>query len=267
MWIFCCGMYRSGSTVQYNLVKELVETKTGGKALGVISRSQFSEQCRNYDHKERNFVVKCHRFIPDAVPFFQRGEASSVYVYRDPRDIIVSAMRKSEKSFEELDVTRLLRDCIQSYHEWHRLGNILVSKYETMVIDLKQETLRIALHLNIDISEAYALELAEKYAIERQKKRIQDFDYQNDGIRLASHIYDPETLLHPNHIHTGKSGQWKTELSPLQVAVIEAHTHDWLVTQGYPTSQSWSMRKLSCIVPYIKHKAKRLKKRVARSRG
>ena len=32
MWVFCCGMIRSGSTVQYHLTKDIVEVKMGGAA-------------------------------------------------------------------------------------------------------------------------------------------------------------------------------------------------------------------------------------------
>ena len=91
-----------------------------------------------------------------------------------------------------------------------------------MISDLKQEALRIARHLGIDITDAFALDLAEKGALDQQIKRIQDFDYQHRGIRLGENLtIDPETLLLSNHMCSGRCGPWKNVLSLPEVTFIE----------------------------------------------
>ena len=86
--------------------------------------------------------------------------------------------------------------------------------------------------------------------MEEQKKRIAKIDYlAGNTIKKKSGAYvDQETLLHNNHIRSGKSEQWKTGLAPLEVAFIEEHAYEWLVTLNYPISQNWLKRKYSVIV-------------------
>jgi hypothetical protein len=265
MWVFCCGMIRSGSTVQYHLTKDIVEVKMGGVALGaIVEPHEFSELYDQHAHTGGTFVIKCHEFVPDAIPLFEGGEAKAVYVYRDIRDVIVSHLWKTRTAFRETTVRKLLHSMLAAYYEWNNLGDILVSEYEEMVADLKQEALRIAEYLGIDISESFALELAKKYSIEQQKRRIQSFDYQSGGVRVGPHLYDPVTLLHDNHIRSGKCGQWMTELSPLQVGLIEEVAHDWMTDRGYSISQSWFIRKCSLVNLHARRIWRRARKLWAR---
>jgi hypothetical protein len=249
MWIFCCGMIRSGSTVQYEITQDIIETQAGGKGLGFVRPQQFIDLSSRHDAREQHFVIKCHAFIADALPLFVTGQARAIYVYRDLRDVVVSMMRKQRRDFDSRWVRGLLRNCLTASREWQNVGHILVSRYEDMVGDLRGEAHRIAEHLGMQISDQYARELADKYALEQQKRRIQGFDFRSVGIRTESGSWmDPKTLLHDDHIHSGASGHWKTKLLPLQVAFIEACAQDWMVRHGYSLSQSALMRRYSQLV-------------------
>lgn len=244
MWIFCCGMHQSGSTVQYLLTKEIVESNGKGKAIGFLGKRQFGELYHQYGHQYENIVIKSHRFVPDAIPLFEKGEARAIYVYRDLRDTIVSAINKNNCKFNYFNISNSIKNKLKQYYQWQSVNHILVSRYEDMITDLQEEARRIGQHLGIDVSEDFASELAQKYSLEQQKKRIASFDYEKYGVKFKPNVYyDPETQLHNNHINSGKFEQWKTELSPLQVAFIEARAYDWLIAHGYPISQSWLKRK------------------------
>ena len=254
MWIFCCGMPRSGSTVQYQLTKEIVETQLKGKALGHVSLGKFDKMYHQYHTKNEYVVLKCHGFPPAARQLFAKGEGKAIYVYRDIRDVVVSKLNKRQFNFEKVNVSHLLKKNLRRYYQWQSVDDILVSKYEEMIEDLQREAIRIGDYLGLHLTEQFVEQLAQKYSMEKQKQRIANFDYQNYGIETKVGVYyDPESLLHDNHIYSGKSEQWKSELSSLQVAFIEAKAGDWLVDRGYHLSQGWLKRTYSIPVVMLKH--------------
>ena len=102
MWVFCCGMVRSGSTVQYQLTAEIVESVGVGRALGCAEREQFSQLQTQYMGEKGFLVVNCHKYFEEAAELISEGEAKAVYIYRDIRDVIVSIMNKNKTSFWQI---------------------------------------------------------------------------------------------------------------------------------------------------------------------
>lgn len=248
MWVFCCGMRRAGSTLQYQLTKEIVESKKVGSGLGWVEPHQFTQLYSSCRNEEGFFVVKSHRYIEKATELFSKEEAKAIYVYRDIRDVVVSMMNQSNKSFARVMLSRFVDLILDEHYKWTSVGDILVSKYETMVTDLGRESLRIADYLGVDLDESAANLVAEKYTSGRQVQRIRSFNYGNLVTRSVAAAYDPASLLHANHIHSGKSEQWRTTLSRFQVGLIENIAYDWLIDRGYPTSQDWTIRKVAAIM-------------------
>lgn len=250
MWIFCGGMHRAGSTVQYLLTKEIVEYSGTGKALGYVKKQVFPEIYQKNQSQYKNIVVKSHRVFPDIVKLFECSEAVAVYVYRDLRDTVVSKIKKSEDSFQYSQVLKRIQLNLRSYYQWQQVSPILVSRYEEMVNNLEQEAIRISNFLGLEISSEFAANLANKYSINEQKKRISNIRNNSTNIKetKSGSIVDQETLLHDNHIHSGASEQWKSELTPIQVAFIEDQACEWLIAHDYPISQSWLKRKAATIL-------------------
>ena len=49
-WIICCGMVRSGSTLQYQIVKDIVESKDIGKGLGFFEGPDLLKKILSLNH-------------------------------------------------------------------------------------------------------------------------------------------------------------------------------------------------------------------------
>ena len=165
-------MRRSGSTLQYQLVKEIVECKNIGKGLGWVDPQQFHHLRTKHMTGYRFLVIKCHSYIEEIKELYSKGEAKAIYSYRDLRDVVVSIMNKNQISFWQVLRSGYITSIIEEYTKWNTLDNILVSQYEDMITDLLQETIRIADYIEIELDETLASSIAGKFMIEQQSKRI-----------------------------------------------------------------------------------------------
>lgn len=235
MWLFCAGMMRSGSTLQYQIAKTLVEGAGRGVGVGSCEPGRFRELLDRYDDPEPVYVVKCHRYVPTARARLRRGEARALYIYRDLRDVVVSMMHKENRTFRQLADAGFVRQLLEDDAIWSTQPNTLVSVYEEVSADLRSEVERIARFLDIDAGEAELDRIAEEHSLARQKRRLERFDFGKAGVAEGqTNLVDPSTLLHHNHLRSGESGQWADELEAAEVAEIERVAGGWLLEHGYP---------------------------------
>ncbi|MGK7939056.1 MAG: sulfotransferase domain-containing protein [Crocosphaera sp.] len=243
MLIICCGMMRSGSTLQYQLTVAILEKTGKGTGYGEIRHSNCQELLQKYSSTSMH-VVKVHQFrhLKGVGKAIAEQQAKGIYSYRDIRDVTVSLMKMRKANFEKLMFeTGEIKECIRDFYNWTNLDNMLISRYEVMVNNLPQEVVKIAQHLNIDISQEDAQEIAAHYSIEQQKKRIKQWK----NSKVNEKLYDPKSLLHGNHISSGQQNQWNKVLTPIQVAYLESISKDWLSLVDYPLTQPLPIQWLS----------------------
>lgn len=240
MWIFCCGMQRSGSTLQFQITARLVEEAGLGRRVEWVKPERFGKLRKELANEEGWKVFKIHVCTDKMAKEFKHGNAMGVYTYRDLRDVFVSTMRKYDTSFAQLYEGGFLEDCLEQYRRWTALPRVLTSKYEDMIADLPREVARIAAHLGLDLPAETYEHIANEHTLERQKERIAEAI--NNGALVEGVIkgmfYNPDTNLHTNHIHEGAVGGWKNVLSAAQAAQIEDEAGDWLVAHGYELAQT-----------------------------
>ncbi len=234
MWIVCCGMKRSGSTLQYQLAAHLVEGAGLGARVGWTEK--FADAVALTAGTRAWKVYKNHNYSEEIAAQFRAGQAKGIYVYRDVRDVFVSFMHKQDAPFERLWQRDILHELVENDAKWTALPDMLVSRYEEMSQDIAAEVGRIAAHLGIPVSHDEAGAIAGEYNVELQKARTDQF---KDPKSLSSKItFDPHSLLHDNHISKtqGQVGQWRDYLSQAQVDLIETRYGDWLTSHGYALS-------------------------------
>jgi hypothetical protein len=247
MWIVCCGMIRSGSTLQYQLTKEIVESSGYGIGVGWMDKEQLKFELQKTTDEKKLKVVKCHDYFKEVSDLILRDKAKGIYVYRDLRDVIVSLMNKRNQNFESIFSIEMIKSLIDHNMKWNRIETLYVSKYEEMMTNLPDEISNIAALLEISIDNSFVTNVAQKYSLKNQKKRISEFNYNDLGTHSVDDVYDSSSLLHKDHIHSGKSKQWETELSRYQIASIENIAYEWLIEKDYPISQNSLVRKMANI--------------------
>lgn len=235
MWIFCCGMPRSGSTLQFQITARLVEDSGLGKRVEWCRPADFPRLRNKYSNYKKMKVFKSHVATDDIIQEFDRQNAMGVYIYRDIRDVVVSHMRKYSTGFQDLLKIKFIDKWIGNYYKWVNLEQVLVSKYEEVFSDLGTEVKRISNHLGLSLSQPRCLEIAAEFALNKQLDRIEKFKTTLPPRELNENgvTFDPHSLLHTDHIHSGEIGAWKKYLTGKEVREIEGKAGKWLETNGY----------------------------------
>ncbi|NJL21300.1 MAG: hypothetical protein HC895_11515 [Leptolyngbyaceae cyanobacterium SM1_3_5] len=113
MWVFCCGMFRSASTLQFQITSQLVQESGTGIQVGWIDAKRFAEVRSSYPDAGYK-VIKVH-LCPAAIQAeFRAGNALGIYIHRDIRDAYASMMKQRQKSFDFLWNEGFLDTCLES---------------------------------------------------------------------------------------------------------------------------------------------------------
>lgn len=232
MFIFCGGMFRSGSTLQYQIVSQLIEDRGLGSRITWHSPEAFSEIRSVNSGSSQMLVFKAHKLTSEMRKEIEENGALVITVHRDIRDVVISAMKKNDWSFRKIWRNDRLRYWTGRFDEWARQPRALVCRYEDLVADLQGEIRRIADYLDISLSRGEIASLARSYSLDNQKLRA---DKVASQLQAGSNSgkYDPHSLLHFNHIATGGIGEYNKILQPAQIRAIEDECGEWMMRWGY----------------------------------
>lgn len=242
MWVLCCGMHRSGSTLQYQIVTKVAQFHPNAHILGWVE-GQLEEQSRELlDSPDVLYIAKLHNYDPMVAEFWAEHHPKAIYIYRDIRDVVVSTMHMQSWVFDSLEMTSRVNEVLQNDLHWTRQPGILVSRYEDVMAEggVAAEVRRIADYVGVSLAAEQIDDIAQSVSFKENKRYIEQFDYENKGIQYARTSMDPQSLLHNKHLRSGASGQWQQELSAEEIALIETLTGDWLVGRGYSLSRPLS---------------------------
>ncbi len=231
-WVFVGGMIRSGSTLQYQIAKSLVETELGGTALGFFEASEIDRHLEERESAPETLfpcVVKSHVCTKGIRDRLEKGTACAFYTYRDIRDVVVSGSRNFGIPLDEFISGRLLDQAIGECCLWTSCPAVSSASFEFLMGDMAAWIRGMMEFVGIPPDEGRLSELAAAHSVERQKERMKHADHtERQGFSV-----DPETLLHRNHIDRAAIGGWREVLSEEQVARIEQIAGDWMVDHGY----------------------------------
>ena len=233
-WILCAGMIRSGSTLQFQLASSIVEHAGLGHRVKYVPESEFETVLDRHTQDAGLKVFKAHVCTSTLAEIAQTGDAKVIYSYRDIRDVAVSAMRKFDMPFDALVNAGWLDQAITDYYAWTNMPNVLVSRYEEMICNLRHEVSRIADFLGLNVDAEALSRLSEQYDIPAQQQRIDALKQRyGQSINNSDIVFDEVELLHHNHIHKGEVDGWRHLLSPLQQSLLTERYSQWLLSLGY----------------------------------
>ena len=244
MLIISAGMQKSGSGYLYNLINDLEVAggKTDARAIKQRRRLENIMQQHNNNigplhltkllHlwwisvRENDFVVKTHAPPgPGAKLLNSMGMVRIIYCFRDPRDVLLSAIDHGLKSVQEgIDDTfskmtefdialRNVHGWTQVWKDYSSMPRVLMVKYESL-LGSPMETLQEIQHfLNIAVTPGQCREILWKYSRENK-----------NGDRTGMHFNKAVTA------------RYATEMTEEQKKVCQQILGNELEQMGYPAS-------------------------------
>ena len=241
MIVLSVGMPRAGSGWHYNLIHDLMKTTGCADARDIRERYHLLNILTEVNCNigvlsarrlgmmmipallGKTFVIKAHAGpTPLALWLIRAGQLIPMYIYRDPRDAMLSAHENGQRALEKgqpnafshlVDFNASL-DFILEYvrisQAWMKVQDILHTRYESLVSDYSTEAVRMVAFLGLDREAETIQAVVEKFRPESARS-------------------DQKGL----HFSTGKSGRFRQKYTAEQHAVLAERLGDYLVEMGY----------------------------------
>lgn len=241
MIILSIGMPRAGSGWFYNLTNDLALSSGAQDAKYIRQRYRLQNiltevNCNIGAFTLRRtlavylpsllgntFVIKAHAGpTPIVLRLIRRGAVLPTYIYRDPRDAMLSAMENGqrargqgrENAFSDLVDFDTALDFMRTYvaisNAWLNCQQTLAVRYESLLTDYETQAVRLAQFLNLDPLQAPITQVIERYRPETASS--------------------DQKGLHFSH---GKIGRYRRKMSPEQQAILSEVFGDYLDRLGY----------------------------------
>ena len=241
MIILSIGMPRAGSGWYYNLTNDLM----------LSSRAQDPRLIRQRYHLQNvltevncnigaltprrmlavllpsllgnTFVIKAHAGpTPIALALVRLGLIRPTYIYRDPRDALLSAMENGRRALEQgrtnaftplvdFDVALdFMLSSVRVWEGWMNCDRALHARYEDLLTDYDAQVEHLLAFLRLDRSNPGIQQVIDRYRPEKAQP-------DQKGI----------------HFSQGKIGRFRQKMSPDQQQVLTQALQPYLSRMGY----------------------------------
>ena len=240
MIVLCVGMPRAGSGWHYNLVHDLMQTTGCADArdirrryhleniltevncnIGVLSARRLARVSLPA-LAGHTFVIKAHAGPTPASRLLARAGLLRIsYIYRDPRDAMLSAFNYGQRALSKgrpnafshlTDFDRTLdfiTDYIHIWEAWMRERGVLVSRYEDLLTNYAAEAQRLAAYLGLEVERPEVRAVIEQYQPGRAEGQ--------PGL----------------HYYRGQIGRFRQSYSAEQQEILAARLGAYLSKMGY----------------------------------
>ncbi len=241
MIVLSVGMPRAGSGWYYNLTHDLIVANGGHDARHIRRRFHLegilSEvNCNIGALTPRRllavlipsllgyrFVIKAHAApTPLALLLIRRGQVRPTYIYRDPRDALLSVMENGRRALERGQTNafapyaefsaalEFMQRQLAVWESWSRCSQALHVRYEDLLTEYENEAERLARFLDLDPATDTNRAVIKRYA-------PNSIGPQNKGL----------------HFSHGRIGRFREKLTPEQQEVLLQVFNSSLERMGY----------------------------------
>ncbi|HTQ18074.1 sulfotransferase domain-containing protein [Mycobacterium sp.] len=183
-------------------------------------------------------VVKCHSLDAAGLHLAQVQAAKVIYTWRDLADATASFMAMFDVDFE--DIISVMSSSLDLFLH-HRSNGALILSYEAITQQPTDSVAAVASYLNIAARQDLVAEIAEANSFGRMREKVKEISTRDYAEHLVRHdrtsyidaarsdncyLYDPETLLHLDHIRDGSTGYGAGRLNQTQLRRLEELLHE-----------------------------------------
>ncbi|HET6846587.1 MAG TPA: sulfotransferase domain-containing protein [Anaerolineales bacterium] len=202
MIVLSVGMPRAGSGWHYNLIHDLMQTRGCAEATEIRTRFHLERVLTEVNCNigvlsprrlalvsipallGNSFVIKAHSRPTSSFRLLRAlGLIRATYIYRDPRDAMLSAMNYGERAlrqgrpnaFSHLTNFAAAVDFMHLYvgvwDAWTREKTVLIARYEDLLEKYEDEAARLARFLGLNPSARAVREVINRLRPERAEGR------------------------------------------------------------------------------------------------
>ncbi len=170
------------------------------------------------------FVIKAHAApSPMALWLIRRGWMKAAYIYRDPRDAMLSAYENGQRALQKgrpnafshlTDFDKALEfilDYCRIWQAWTGCSEVLHTRYEHLLENYAEETYRLVDFLGLDGANPAVTQVIEKY------RPAEAAQAEQKGL----------------HFSKGKTGRFRQKYTPEEQAILAEKLGDYLQQMGY----------------------------------
>ncbi len=221
MLIVSASMQKSGSGYLYNLLNDMQIAAGNADARTIKKKYSLGELMQYHNNnigkmylrtlfklwllscREETFVVKTHAVSSRASQWFDiLGLVKMIYIYRDPRDVILSVMdegkrileRGEQHSFAEYaqfdDALQAVKDWSGVWQTYNEIPSILMLKYEELLADPESVMKKCENFVGVTLKES-----------------------TRNGILFRYNKKNPKGDLQGLHLNKAVATRYKTEMS------------------------------------------------------
>jgi hypothetical protein len=231
MLVLCNGMPRSASTWSYNVAMALLR-HTAQEVYGGYDEN-LHRFLRGLPASCAHAVLKCHSLDAAGLGLAQLQAAKVIYTWRDLADATASFMTMFDVDFER--AIAVMSSSLDLYRR-HRSNGALILSYEAITRQPTESVAAVASYLNVAERQELIAEIAEANSFGRMREKVKEISSLDYAERLVRHertldidaarcdrsdLYDPETLLHLDHIRDGSTGYGAGRLNQGQLRRLE----------------------------------------------
>ena len=126
--IICAGMKRSGSTLQFNISRMLLESQKNLVNLGEVKSNLLNTTLEEIKHNS-NYILKVHDPSYQELQKFLKNKKNRVlYTYRDLRSVYASMKLRSNITLDQFIID--MKEHIKLFNKIKSNEQILIQKYE-----------------------------------------------------------------------------------------------------------------------------------------
>jgi hypothetical protein len=228
MVLISAGMPKSGSAYIFNLLNELFILSGNGDVREVKRKYKLEKIFRHYNcnigkpallkllrvillsNREGSFVVKTHSKPTKIIePLIRLGFIKAVYIYRDPRDAVLSAIDHGRRILQQgeshtfagmvdfKDAFASVQGWINVWEKWKECRGAYLLRYEDLVNNPVEQLRSIVTYLNNEVSVNHIDAALRKYNKNNLDKFKEDYLHFNKGIsnRYKQNMPDEHKIL------------------------------------------------------------------------
>ena len=223
MILLAVGMPRAGSGWHYNLTHDLMLTAGATDAREIRRRFRLGRILTEVNCNigilsiprlgavlipsvlGNTFTIKLHAgTTPFARTLIRRGQIRPTYIYRDPRDALLSAYEYGqraraagrENAFSTLDTIEkaieFIADYVRYWEQWTAIPNCHTVSYENLKTDYDAEATRLAQFLGLDAASLPVRAVIEKYQPEQAQQGDRGLHFVKGVSGRFRQVFTPE---------------------------------------------------------------------------